>query len=545
MSTEPNLLLVVLVVVVDEEVVTSGLLLAVLETAGLVDTRAEVGGVTTEGDLDVGQEGVEAMGDGVRAAGSGLDTRGTSVVDDTIGEVSSHQEIMFNDEGSLAGSHDPPLDDLGDNNTLLDIKVGRGLIKKVNIGLLTKSKGNGDTLALTTGKIGHVLVRNVVCADALVGTSEINVEGHKNLVLEERVAGKLGDLGEEELPDGTGELSVDLLGLVRNRNRRKINVVLIRLPEASEDLQKSRLARTVLTNKHNDLRGVEVTGFDVENELRRLGAIGATLDLRIVRLGERRVAVVDDTDLLLLAFLVLVVTRALTHLEGQGFSAEAHVLSGNETAKEDVDTLANGERLGDDTVDTRLTIEHADVVRKVVENGQIMLNTENVGKLGAKVTDDATGGETLTDIEVGRGLIDHVESGVHSGHHGDGETLKLTARELLGGTGKKVLEVELLDEFLNTAEDGVRAVVASLEKFTNIARDTELGELFNILELGLGSNLLLNELLEVVLKLRAAEIALDLIPVRGAVKSTQVGLDFVGEDVQRGGFANTVLADKA
>jgi hypothetical protein len=71
-------------------------------------------------------------------------------------------------------------------------------------------------------------------------------------------------------------------------------------------------------------------------------------------------------------------------------------------------TLSNRERHGNDTVGRRLSVEDADVVGQVIEDGQIVLDGDDVGGRGEDGTDDSGSIETLLDVEVGGGLVEHV-----------------------------------------------------------------------------------------------------------------------------------------
>lgn len=104
-------------------VVAGKLLLLVKLGASFVDTRTVVGRVTTEGDVQVLQEGVATSEERLGLVGVGIDT-GLAVEDnDTIGKVSGHDEIVLDDEGSLLGVHDESLDDTRGHNTLLGIEI--------------------------------------------------------------------------------------------------------------------------------------------------------------------------------------------------------------------------------------------------------------------------------------------------------------------------------------------------------------------------------------------------------------------------------------
>lgn len=63
-------------------------------------------------------------------------------------------------------------------------------------------------------------------------------------------------------------------------------------------------------------------------------------------------------------------------------------------------TLSDRERHGDDTISRRLSVENADVVGQVVEDGQIVLDGNDVGGRGEDGSNNSGGVETLLDVEV-------------------------------------------------------------------------------------------------------------------------------------------------
>ena len=64
---------------------------------------------------------------------SGLDTRLAVIDDDSVRQIGGHDEIVFDDEACLLGTHDEALDDLGGTDALLTIQVCRRLIDQVHI----------------------------------------------------------------------------------------------------------------------------------------------------------------------------------------------------------------------------------------------------------------------------------------------------------------------------------------------------------------------------------------------------------------------------
>jgi len=267
--------------------------------------------------------------------------------------------------------HDETLDDTGSNDTLLGIEVGTRLIDEVDIGRDTKSQDDSDTLQFTTGQVLDFLVDEV-----------IHLQGLVDIGLELRVQEGGLDLLEEELTDGTLEFGSDLLGLHTDVHGRN-TLSAIRLLGTSEHSTESGLSGTVLSHHDEDLGIGELTGLNLQLET------GGGLCL-----VHGRVAILArlvDEELL----------SSFTDTELQRFLSETQVLAGNVTVEENVDTLTDRRRQGDDTVDGRLTVKQTDEVGQVVENGQIVLDDNDVRGRAEQTADQTTGGQTLLDIQEG------------------------------------------------------------------------------------------------------------------------------------------------
>lgn len=378
-------------------VASCGLLLGVLDTVELVDTRAVGARVTTEGDVQGLEELVAAGEQGLGCVGVRLDGRLAVEDDDTVGKVGCHDEIVLDDEGGLLGVHDEALDDTRGDNTLLGIEVGGRLVDDVDVGGHTEGEHDGDTLQFTTGQVLHLLVDEVV-----------HLEGLVDVGLELRVDEGGLDALEEELAHGTLELRGDLLGLHGDVHGRDLLVV-VGLEGTCKHLTESCLTSTVLTHHDQNLGTGEGTGVDLEVEVAHgllHGRVGEALGL----VDQEVLARFSDTEL-------------------QGLVAESQVLSGNITVQEDVDTFTHGEGSSNHTVHGGLTVENANVVGQVVENGQIVLDDDDVAVGSEETANKATSGETLLDIQEGGRLVEHVDIGFLHADHADGETLQLTTRE--------------------------------------------------------------------------------------------------------------------
>ena len=366
----------------------------------------------------------------------------------------------------------------------------------------------------------------------------VDLEGLADVRLEGGVAEGLGDAAEEQLLHGAGELGGDLLRLEGHLEACHLGGLGLALGDvgdllAGEHLDEGGLARAVLAQEDDDLRGGEGAGLDVEDEL------GAGLgDERGRHVGPRGRGARGHG----VAAGFGGVLDGRGHLEGEGLVAEAKVLRGNVAGEEDVDALADREGHGDHAVGAGHAVEAADEVREVVEHGQVVLHADDVlgarGVVGEDVADDAASDEALLDVEVGGGLVEHVHLRVLHGHHADGEALELTAGEELHLAVGHVVELQLGEHLLPHA-----AAVEALHKLAHGALDGP-GDGVHVLDLDHGLELLVQELGEVALKLGAAEVLENLLPRGRRCEFAQVGLELVGEDLEGRALADTVGSDQ-
>jgi len=520
----------------DKEVHTSFFLFTILDGVLLVDTRTEVGGITSEGNINALKEGVCTLDERLRSVSSTFNTRLTVINDHTIGKVCGHDEIVLDNECSTLAVKDETLDNLGGDDTLLRIEVSRRLIKQVDISGKTKAEDDSDTLQLTTRKLLHALIE-----------ATLDLEGLDNISIELRVDQHGADLLLKKLTNSTSVLGADLLRLVADVELRKrlvrndltvlVDLVLVLdlgsgdlctllavshgLQETCEHTDEGGLTGTVLTEQDDDLTVVETTGLNVKCEGAE-GDVHVRVVVDVVLLGEEKV----------------IIHGGISHVELQTVLTETKVLSGHETIKEDVDTLTDTSRSGNNTISTRLTVEHADVIGHVIEHRKIVLDDDDVLVSTNHGTDDFCSLETLLDIEVGARLIEHVDISLLDAGHGDGETLQLTTGKLGDVTGEDAAEVELTDEPLS-----VVAGILLLEELADCTTDSTR-DVIDVLGLDDGLEVILNDAEEVALKLRATEVGDDLLPVGRAVITTQIGLQLAREDVKSSTLTDTVLTDK-
>lgn len=451
------------IVVVQEEVVAVQLLLLIQLGVQLVDAGAVVGGVTTEGDVEVLEESVAAGEEGLRGVGVGVKT-GLSVKDnDTVSKVGGHDEIVLDDKGGLLVVHDETLNDTRGNDTLLGIKVGRGLVNQVDVSRETESQNNGNTLQFTTRQVLDFLVNEVV-----------ELERLDNVGLELGRQESSLDLLEEELADSTIVLGSDGLGLHADSHLRNAGLG-VGLEGTSKQTTEGGFASTVLSHHDNNLRVGEVTRVNAKSEVAK-----SLLHLGVLE-GARAVQGV--------------LVGTLGNAESQGLVTETQVLSRNMTIEEDVDAFTDRRRQSNHTVDGGLTIENADEVREVVKDGQIVLDNDDVVIVTEKRANDSGGGETLLDIKIRRRLVKHVDIGILDADGTDGETLELTTREEVDVAVHDVVKLEDLGDLLGVVERGT-----ALDQVADaLLRATDgLGDLIDILWLDNGLEVILQKLGEVV-----------------------------------------------
>mmetsp|Transcript_34926 Transcript_34926/g.75545 ORF Transcript_34926/g.75545 Transcript_34926/m.75545 type:complete len:324 (+) Transcript_34926:514-1485(+) len=319
----------------------------------------------------------------------------------------------------------------------------------------------------------------------------------------------VADLLVQKLSDGALELRRDLLRFVRHVHLRHLCFT-IRLDDASQQFDESRLAGSVLTKHDDDLTVVEVARVDVKGE-------GGSCLWLLECLGHERVS----GHAVLLVFRVVQVRR-LGHLEGERCLSETKVLGGNETSEENVDALADGERHGHDTVVGGRAVENADEVTEVVQHGEIVLHADNVRRWGEKTADAAGSLEALLDVEVGGGLVEHVDIGVLNRHNANGETLELSTGKIFNGAVEHLHQVQELRDLFQVVALGL-----GLQDAAHDALD-RTGDVVNILGLDDRLEVVLENPLEIALQLGATEVGENILPIRRSGVTAEVGLQLSG-----------------
>lgn len=123
--------------IIEKEVVAFGLLFLILARVHLINTWAEINGVTSKSDVHQFKELVHSRDHAFRGSAVGVFGWNTIEENDLVGHVGSHNEIVLNNEGSTLGRHNPSLHDLGGNDTLFGVEIGTWLINEINIAALS------------------------------------------------------------------------------------------------------------------------------------------------------------------------------------------------------------------------------------------------------------------------------------------------------------------------------------------------------------------------------------------------------------------------
>lgn len=149
-------------ITVQEEIVSAGLLFRVLQRVLLVDPRSVVFGVPPERNLKLLQELVHALEQGLRSASFRFDRGHALEDDDSVRQISGHDEIVLDDETGLFGVQDEAFQHLGSDQTLFGIEISRGFVDQVDVRRFAQAERQGGSLQFTSGQILNLLVHDVV-----------------------------------------------------------------------------------------------------------------------------------------------------------------------------------------------------------------------------------------------------------------------------------------------------------------------------------------------------------------------------------------------
>ena len=313
-------------------------------------------------------------------------------------------------------------------------------------------------------------------------------------------------------------LGRDLLGLEGDVEGWHLSRAAVRLQLTSHHPDERGLASPVLAEQDQDLAVRELALCDVDLEC----AEG---------LGHGRVVVAGHP-------LHLLLRGVLAHLELQSILSESQVLRGHKSIQEDVDAFPDREGHGDNPVGTRDAIQHADIVREIVENAQVVLDDDDELIALQQVPDRASSVQPLLHIEVGAGLVEHEDVGILDAHHGAGEPLKFSSGQVLD---VPVLHLEEVEDVAHLSL--VLQLILLVKQTLNTALDGA-GNLVNVLRLNHSLQVIFQDLGEVVLKLAPPEVSQNLCPIRRLLITSQVGFLLARQDLQGGGLPDTIGANK-
>lgn len=123
----------------------------------------------------------------------------------------------------------------------------------------------------------------------------------------------------------------------------------------------------------------------------------------------------------------------------------------------------------------------------------------------------------------------------------DGETLELTTGEEVDVSVHDMVELKDVANVLHVAQ-GCSAL--DQVSHTLVGPPDSLGDLINVLRLDNSLEVIFQKLGEVVLQLGSTEVLDNVLPVRGVVVSTQVGLELATQNLEGGTLSNTVGSNK-
>mmetsp|Transcript_30281 Transcript_30281/g.27572 ORF Transcript_30281/g.27572 Transcript_30281/m.27572 type:complete len:277 (-) Transcript_30281:37-867(-) len=167
-----------------------------------------------------------------------------------------------------------------------------------------------------------------------------------------------------------------------------------------------------------------------------------------------------------------------------------------------------------------------------------MLNDDDIVVTGGHLSHGFGGSQSLLDIQIRTGLIEHVDGDLLHGNDHDSESLKFTTRQFINVSFSQMGEVEFLQQLFADL-----SLVSLLDNVLDFTLDN-LWQTIHVLGLNGGLELVFEELGKEVLKLRSSEMFDDISPVRRAVILAEIGLDLVGENLEGSGLTGTIGADE-
>ncbi|GIX61170.1 Kinase suppressor of Ras 2 [Babesia caballi] len=262
----------------------------------------------------------------------------------------------------------------------------------------------------------------------------LNLQRLDHIRLEQRTAEGLLDLHHQKLAQSAVELRGDDLRLVADGEpgHRTLSLSVVGRKDASQHLDEGGFASPVLTQHHQNLRVAKVAStyreFKAPELLLHLGVLVIVETLNVLQL------------------------HVGGQLEAQRVLAEPQVLSGHKPVQKYVDALTHAEGRRDDAVHRRFAPEAANVVRHVVEHGQVVLHDDDVSVVLHGFPNDTRGDDALANVQVTAGLVEHGDMAVREHGHANGEALQLPPGQLRYLAVQQVRQLKRDDQVLGLAE---------------------------------------------------------------------------------------------
>mmetsp|Transcript_1606 Transcript_1606/g.3459 ORF Transcript_1606/g.3459 Transcript_1606/m.3459 type:complete len:321 (+) Transcript_1606:521-1483(+) len=260
-----------------KEVVSTLLLFLILLRTMLVDSRAEVDRITTEGDFQTLEELIHSCQERLRRRRGGFDSGSSVVNNDTICQICCHDEIVLYHKCRFLAVHDEAFDDLGTIDTLFRIKVGTGFIDKIDIGRFTQRKRDSETLQFSPGQRLHSVIDD-----------RFNCQRLHDIRNELRVDVCISDALVKELTSCSFEFRRNLLRFVANvqigdTSLRGLVIVsillefllLVTLLQTSEHSDEGSLSSTILSQQNDDFGISEFATINVQDEFFLSSSLGS------------------------------------------------------------------------------------------------------------------------------------------------------------------------------------------------------------------------------------------------------------------------------
>ena len=109
------------------------------------------------------------------------------------------------------------------------------------------------------------------------------------------------------------------------------------------------------------------------------------------------------------SFVYLLVLKGITHFKVELLISEPHVFSGDKSSQKNVDSFSYSEGHSHYTVSSRLTVKATDEIGKIVQDGEVVLDEDNVVVMSLKSSDQFCTVDTLLDIEVRGRFVEYVD----------------------------------------------------------------------------------------------------------------------------------------